>query len=60
VFGGVRVTVSDERGRLFMRVTDDSPLLALLGADLDMDRADLQGYVLIQSRWPGHPSLRNP
>ena len=39
VFGGLRVAVSDQRGRLFMRVTDDSPLLVLLGADPDTGRA---------------------
>jgi hypothetical protein len=32
VFGGVEVTASDERGWVFIRAADDSPLLALLGA----------------------------
>jgi hypothetical protein len=59
VFGGVRVAVSDERGRLFIRVTDDSPLLALLGADLDTEHADLQGHALYSVPLARSPRSRN-
>lgn len=33
VFGGVEVAAGDGHGWLFLRTTDDSPLLRLLGAD---------------------------
>jgi len=32
VFGGIEVEASDGRGFIFMRTTDDSPLLRLLAA----------------------------
>lgn len=35
VFGGVQVQASDGRGWVFLRTDDDSPLLALFGADSD-------------------------
>jgi len=34
VFGGVEVAAGNGHGWLFLRTTDDSPLLRLLGADL--------------------------
>ena len=36
VFGGVEVAAYNERGGVFMRITDDSPLLVLLGARPEM------------------------
>jgi hypothetical protein len=43
-FGGVEVTAGDERGWVFLRTDDDSPLLALLGADPDTGHRDLPGH----------------
>ena len=33
VFGGVEVAAGNRHGWMFLRTTDDSPLLILLGAD---------------------------
>jgi len=50
VFGGVEVEAGGGSGRVFMRTTDDSPLLALLGAD--PEHGDLPG--------PGRPDHAVP
>jgi hypothetical protein len=43
VFGGVQVQASDGRGWVFLRADDDSPLLALFGADPGTGNHDSPG-----------------
>ena len=54
---GVRVAVSDERGRLAMHVTDGSPLLTLIGG-AETEPSDIQDCAPIRSRYPD-PNYRH-
>lgn len=61
VFCGVEVMVSDRHGWVFMRTTDDSPLLALLGAAPDTEPGNLPALSHAAGDSPGVPvSGRTP